>query len=207
MSPVNVAAADVCECVRLTQVAAPRDRRRPSMNSTLAPHIVGHAKGPDEMSDERDRYWFVAGVFREPRDLVATIAALRTGAFAASCLLIVANHRAGDARKALSGSGSGRVSVVAVHADGALESGDAVALPVDLRALLEAMDESGKARGRRDGEDRSQVYAQLRQDVAEGALVLVASAASPDEQLDGARILLRGNCECVLTHEIDVLRM
>ncbi len=53
-----------------------------------------------------------------------------------------------------------------------------------------------------DGEGQSQVYAQLRQDVAGGALVLIASVADPDEQLLGARILLRGNCECVLTHEI-----
>jgi hypothetical protein len=158
------------------------------------------------MADERDRYWFVAGVFREPRDLVATIAALRASAFAASRLLVVANHRAGDAEKDLVRSDFGQVPVVAVHADGGLESGDAVALPVDLRVLLEAMDESGKARSRRDGADRSQVYAQLRQDVADGALVLVASVGNPDEQLDGARILLRSNCECVLTHEIDARR-
>jgi hypothetical protein len=158
------------------------------------------------MADSRDRYWFVAAVFREPHDLVATIAELRAGAFAASRLLVVANRRAEDARKALTGSVSGGVSVVAVHADGALESGDAVALPVDLRVLLEAIDESGKGRTRRDEADRSQVYAQLRQDVAEGSLVLVASAANPDEQLVGARILLRGNCECVLTHEIDARR-
>jgi hypothetical protein len=158
------------------------------------------------MADERDLYWFVAAVFREPRDLVATIGALRAGAFAASRLLVVANHTAGDARKALAGSDCGRVSVVAVHADGALDPGDAAALPVGLRALLEAIDESGQARGRRDGEGRSQVYTQLRQDVAEGALVLVASVANPDEQLDGARILLRGNCECVLTHELDARR-
>jgi hypothetical protein len=42
----------------------------------------------------------------------------------------------------------------------------------------------------------------LRQDIAGGALVLIASVADPDQQLLGARILLRGNCECVLTHEI-----
>jgi hypothetical protein len=155
------------------------------------------------MADERDRYWFVAAVFREPCDLVATIAALRDSSFAAIRLLIVASCRADDARKALSGSDYGPVSVVTAHPDGSPESGAAPALPVDLCALLEAMDENGKGCAHRGKEDRSQVYAQLRQDVAKGALVLIAGAANPDEQLVGARILLRGNCECVLTHEID----
>jgi hypothetical protein len=172
----------------------------------LAQHILGYGKEPDEMADAPDRYWYVAAVFREPHHLVATISELRASALVSTPLLVVANHRAEDTRKVLAASEPGRVTVVAADAGGALASGPTAALPVGLRALLAAMDENGKARGRGDGEDRSQVYAQLRQDVAEGALVLVASVANPDEQLAGARILLRGNCECVLTHEIDVLR-
>ncbi|NIO43298.1 MAG: hypothetical protein GTO41_25975 [Burkholderiales bacterium] len=53
-----------------------------------------------------------------------------------------------------------------------------------------------------DGKAPSPVYAQLIKDVADGAVVLIASAAGPEQQLRGARILLRGNCECVLTHEL-----
>jgi hypothetical protein len=86
--------------------------------------------------------------------------------------------------------------VIDVHSDGAASPG----LPVELSTLLEAMAADGRGDG--SGQVRSQVYAQLRQDIAEGALVLIASVADPEAQLVGARILLRGNCECVLTHEI-----
>jgi hypothetical protein len=155
------------------------------------------------MAGELKRYWFVAAVFREPRDLVSTIAELRANAFSWARLLVVANHKNGDTRKVLDGAEGGQVAVVSVSADGS--SWTAPKLPVELRTLVEAMGEgdAGK-RASPDGDGRWQVYAQLRQDVAGGALVLIASVADPDEQLLGARILLRGNCECVLTHEIAV---
>jgi hypothetical protein len=163
-------------------------------------HFPACAKEQDKMAAELKRYWFVAAVFREPRDLVATIAELRVNAFSRARLLVVANHKSGDTRKALDGAEEGQVAVVSVSADGS--SWTAPKLPVELGTLVEAM-HAGK-RASPDGDGRSQVYAQLRQDVAGGALVLIASVADPDEQLLGARILLRGNCECVLTHEIAV---
>ncbi len=153
--------------------------------------------------------WFVAAVFREPHDLVSTIAELRANDFSGNRLLVVANHRAADARKALDGSVVGPVPVTGVGENGAVKAPQSLKLSAELRTLLKAMGEvdpvERRSEGGADGPDResqSQVYAQLRQDVAGGALVLIASVADPDEQLLGARILLRGNCECVLTHEI-----
>lgn len=165
----------------------------------IVPQVLTDGRGLNEMADARDPFWFVAAVFREPGDLVATIADLRASAFAQTPVVVLANHRVEEARKALAASESGRVTVVAVRDDCPAGSDPAAALPGDLRAFLKAMNGSGPGRG----EGQAHVYAQLHQDVAEGALVLIAGVASPDAQLDGARILLRGKCECVLTHEID----
>ncbi|HEY7669207.1 MAG TPA: hypothetical protein VH852_01085 [Hyphomicrobium sp.] len=158
------------------------------------------------MADGLKRYWFVAAVFREPHDLVSTIAELRDNGFGGNRLLILANHGAEDARIVVGGSQVGPVPVVAIHANGNDPKVDAsLKLPVALRTLLEAMSvehHDGNSGKGNCGEGQSQVYAQLRQDIAGGALVLIASVADPDQQLLGARILLRGNCECVLTHEI-----
>ena len=158
--------------------------------------------GIDEMADELKRYWFVAGVFREPHDLVAPIVQLRASGIAGHGLLVIANQRAEDARRALDGSEAGRVPVIAAHyKDGAMTSNPCVKLSDALSALLGVMGDDG-VRSSDQGDGRSQVYGQLRQDVDEGAIVLIASVSDPDEQLVGARILLRGNCACVLTHEI-----
>jgi hypothetical protein len=160
------------------------------------------------MADERNRYWFVAAVFRQPRDLAATIAELRSGSFPVSQLVVVANHKPDDVRKAVGGRGPEHVTVVEARSDGAIKVGQDLNVPAGLHALLEAMEASGPVPGPgggpggREGERQSQVYAQLREDVADGAFVLIASVANPEEQLRGARVLLRGNCECVLTHEI-----
>jgi len=152
------------------------------------------------MADELRQYCFVAAVFRESGDLASTIAELRSNGIAGNRLLVVANHRAEDARKATAGSEIGPAPVIAVHGDGAIKLDASIKLSPELHTLLQAMGDDGA--GGADGAGRSQVYAQLRRDAADGALVLIASVADPDEQLLGARILLRGNCECVLTHEI-----
>jgi hypothetical protein len=175
---------------------------------TLELQALGHPKGLDVMADALKQYWFVAAVFREPHDLVSTISELRDNGFASSRLLVVANHRAMETRKAVLGADVGAVPVFAMHADGGGNAGVSVELPAGLRMLLDAIAASevgatetteAPAQG-----GQSEVYAQLRQDVADGAVVLVASVADPEEQLLGARILLRGNSECVLTHEIAV---
>jgi hypothetical protein len=169
----------------------------------LEQHALGQAKELDVMADALKQYWFVAAVFREPHDLVSTISELRDNGFASSRLLIVANHRAMDARKAVLDADVGAVPVFAMHGDGGGNVGVSVELPAGLRMLLDAIaaSETEAADAPAQG-GQSQVYAQLRQDVADGAVVLVASAADHEEQLLGARILLRGNSECVLTHEI-----
>jgi len=160
------------------------------------------------MTDDLDRYWYVAAVFREPRDLAATIGELRSSSFAAGQLLVLANHRAEDARRALDGNGETEVQVLPVQADGRIKISGERELPVGIKAILKAMDVPEPARDRGDGasssgeEQQAQVYVQLRRDIADGALVLIASVADPEDQLHGARVLLRGNCECVLTHEM-----
>jgi hypothetical protein len=165
-----------------------------------------HPKGRDVMAEALQRFWFAAAVFREPHDLVSTIAALRDKGFAGNRLLVIANHRAADMRKTVLNADVGSVPVVAMPTDGAGGAAAPAELPAGLRTLLAAIDAvDGAAQHGAAAADRgrqSQVYAQLRQDVADGAVVLVASVANPDEQLLGARILLRGNSECVLTHEI-----
>ncbi len=155
------------------------------------------------MADSLKRYWFVAAVFREPHDLVSTITELRDNGFAGNNLLVVANHKTEGARKAVLDSEVRSVPVVGVR-DGAIKAGPSLDLPAGLSTLLDSVKQSrtGDGAAERAGRGQPQVYAQLRQDVADGAVVLVASAADPEEQLLGARILLRGNCECVLTHEI-----
>ena len=155
--------------------------------------------GFDEMADELKRYWFVAAVFREPNDLVSTIAELRKSGVAGNRVVVVANHRADAARKVIGWLEADPVSVVAAHADGSTSIEPSSELSSEMFRLLAAMSDDA----RRDlGDSHSHVYAQLRQVVAAGSLILIASVADPEEQLLGARVLLRGNCECVLTHEI-----
>lgn len=158
------------------------------------------------MSDGLQRYWFVAAVFREPHDLAGASEDLCANNFASSQQLVIANHKAEEARKTLDGNGLRSVRVLPVGPERALL--DESANVPGLRALLNAMDISASAGDRNTGvsagedEHERQVYARLREDIAEGAQVLIASVANAEEQLFGARIMLRGKCECVLTLEL-----
>jgi len=180
--------------------------RKASALGILELQALQDSKGLGVMADALKRYWFVAAVFREPHDLVTTIAELRDNGFAGNRLLIVANHRAADMHKAVLGADVGAVPVISMHADAAGDGAASVELPEGLRMLLDAVAASGpgaqEAAAAPELAGQAQVYAQLRQDVAEGAVVLIASVGDPEEQLLGARVLLRGNSECVLTHEI-----
>jgi hypothetical protein len=209
MSLVGALHARGVEHLHLTQVECLRVEQCPSVVGRAA-GTGRRGRGPDEMTDELKRYWFVAAVIRQPRDLFATVAELGSGQLARRPLVVVANHEADNARKAVDSVDTDPVCVVPVDSDGAMVDAVDPALPLELRALLEAMDgreETGRRKGVRNEEEaKSQVYVQLRQDVADGALVLVASVANPEEQLQAARILLKGNCDCVLTHEIAARR-
>jgi hypothetical protein len=187
MSFVDAAPAAVCERGGSKQLALMQELRCAGL-------------GIDAMADAPKRYWFVAGVLREPHDLLAPIGQLRASGIPVNGLLIVANHRSEDARKAVDGSEAGPVPVVSVHGDEAMRVEPSRKLSPALGTLLAAM--RGGEQTVDEDDSQSQVYAQLRQDIADGAVVLFASVADPDEQLVGARILLRANCECVLTHEI-----
>jgi hypothetical protein len=161
----------------------------------------GSWKGRKEMIDELVRFWFVAAVFHAPQDLAAAVADLRARHLSNCSLLVLANHLLEGAIEQINRAGA--VPVLTAAADERRHETEG--LPRELRTLVEAMDASGSEAAPRTDE-RAQVYGQLRQDVAAGAMVLVANVANPDEQLLGARILLHANSDCVLTHEISAPR-
>lgn len=172
----------------------------------IVPVADGDGKRSGKMSDELKRYWFVVAVFRDPFDLAATVGDLRVGKLASDKLLVIANNCTGDVRKAADGGDGEPINVVVARPDGGIGGSDELALSPGLGALLRGMEASAPSNksqnSHHNGEPQSQVYAQLLQEVGDGAIVLVASVADPEQQLWGARTLLRGNCECVLTHEI-----
>lgn len=138
-----------------------------------------------------NKYWYAIAVLRHADEVEATVNRLRSSRFGCGDLLMLAD-----------GSDDGSKT----SADGRERDNDRDALSPALHSFLRAMkaSESEPTSGTlpRGREDQSKVYAHLREDVAKGAVVLVASAAGPEQQLEGARVLLRGNSECVLTHEI-----
>lgn len=191
-------------------VCAPSRKLRVTIKTT-PPVIAGEREeeettrglGLEPMAADIGRYWFVAAVFRDPKDLAETIAQMRAGGLTGR-VCVLANHAAEAARSAVAGSGD-RVSVVTFDGDGAMDLGGIDGEPAAMRALLQSMDGKADGDGEADGHvaSRPHIYAQLHEDIREGALVLMASVAGPDEQVVGARLLLKGNCECVLTHEIN----
>lgn len=157
--------------------------------------------GLDQMADGIGRYWFVAAVFRDPKDLAEAVGQMRAGGLLGR-ICVVANHAGEKARQALADGEDAEVGVVTVDGNGAMSNGEIAAEPAGMRELLEAMDGRDGADSM-DEDARPHVYTQLHEDVREGALVLLAAVDGPDEQIVGARLLLKGNCECVLTHEIN----
>lgn len=159
--------------------------------------------GLNHMADGIGRYWFVAAVFRDPMDLAETIGQMRADGLAGR-ICVVANHTVDAARQAVGRDGVEHVGVLAIDSDGAMDQREVAGEPTGMRVLLECMDgktNADDASG--DGTRRPHVYAQLHEDVRAGAFVLIASVNGPEEQVLGARLLLKGNCECVLTHEIE----
>lgn len=163
----------------------------------------------NDMAADLHTYWFAAAVFRDPRDLAATVRELRAGNLAERQFLVLANHQITDTRHVLDREGRTDVTVVPVSESGGVDVAGVGALPAGLTALLQALDAGRAPRERINGavpaasdEPTSPVYAQMRRDVSDGSLVLIANVAGPEEQLMGARIMLRGRCECVLTHEM-----
>ncbi len=201
---------DVAEDIRLAsfRLDRPQQMRRRQGQHTLNNGLkaLGDGRSSFEMTDDMKRYWFVVAVFRGPLELAATIGDLHANNFTSDELLVIADRCAGDVRKTIRGRDGSFVDVFVPRADGGFESKEGPTLPLSLSILLRAMGQNtASARSQSDSDDEqtpSPVYAQLLKDVDEGAIVLIASATDPEQQLQGARILLRGKCECVLTHEL-----
>jgi hypothetical protein len=181
-------------------------------NSGPGRDAQGVARKDQEMAGELEHYWFVAAVFRGQQDLAAAAAELAAAALAPDCVMVVSRGAHEDASNALQLTDTAALRLVTMQADGNWRDGDARMPPLGdgLRCILQGMGGSmhtphaGSAAIPVVRNGRAQIYAQLRQDVADGAYVLIANVANAQEQLHGARILLKGNCECVLTHEIAV---
>ena len=157
--------------------------------------------GLDQMADDISRYWFVAAVFRDPKDLGETIKQMRADGLSDRICVITGND-AEAARRAI--AGGNHFGIATFDADGAVNASAVDGGQAAMGVFLQSMDgraDPDKVGGR--GEDRPHVYAQLNEDIREGAYVLLASVDGPDQQIVGARLLLKGNCECVLTHEIE----
>jgi len=135
--------------------------------------MAGDAAGREQ------KYWFAVAVFRDASDADASLGQLRATTFDQQNMLVLCD-------KTIS----------------AKLNGEGTALPSGLKSFVHALKDNGD--DTRDGGNRGQsrVYSHLLRDISGGAVVLVASAASAEQQLEGARVLLRGNSECVLTHEI-----
>ena len=184
-----------------------KTRRRQGPHKLAAgSESAGDGRSSNEMTDEVKRHWFIIAVFREPSDLAATIGDLHASNFASGELVVLANHRAGDLRKAIHGRNGASLDIIVPGANGGFVGEVRAALPRSFSILLRAMEqdtESARSSSESiDGRAPSPVYSQLLKDVADGAIVLIASADGPEQQLQGARILLGGKCECVLTHEL-----
>jgi len=157
--------------------------------------------GLDRMADGIGRYWFVAAVFRDPQDLAEAIRQMRAGGLSGR-FCVLANRGAAKAHQALEAAADDAgVGVITLDGSSGMSNGKIATEPAGMRVLLESMDGRGDPDAS-DGDARPHVYTQLHEDMREGALVLLACVDGPDEQVVGARLLLKGNCECVLTHEI-----
>ncbi len=156
------------------------------------------------MAGEVKKYWYAIAVLRHADEVEAAVGRLRSSRFGCGDVLMLADHSDDGANT--SANGCEQVDLQLCRMPDRKSDNDGEALSPALHSFLRAMkaseSEPASATLPRGRKDQSKVYAHLRQDVAKGAVVLVASAAGPEQQLEGARVLLRGNSECVLTHEI-----
>ncbi len=115
-------------------------RRRSALAITAASEGWGRT-GVDEMVHELDRFWYVAAVFRDPRDLATTAEELRSNSLAAGQLMVLANHRADGADKVLDNSGRGPVWILSHRTVGSTGSDCGRGkVSQGLTALLDAFD-------------------------------------------------------------------
>lgn len=155
------------------------------------------------MADELTFHRFVAAVFRDPADVAVTIARLCEDSFAAGQFFILVSHEDATMRQALERNGVDGVPIATLEATESLEPelGSGFRELFDkLEAIKDQPRKSAAPPGPRVKEHP--IYSRLPQELARGAFVLILTVNDAEQQLRGARIVLRGNSECVLTHEL-----
>jgi hypothetical protein len=154
------------------------------------------------MADELRCHRFVAAVFRDPGDVAQSISRLLQDSFTASQFLVLVSHDGTGMGQALKRNGVEGVSVAP------LKSTDPLPLGSGLRHLLgkmKAIDRQLREAGAPFAvEDTHPIYSRLPAELARGAFILIFAVEHAEQQLRGARMVLRGNSECVLTHELEL---
>jgi hypothetical protein len=154
------------------------------------------------MTDELRCHRFVAAVFRAPADVARSVARLLEESFTASRLLVLVAHEGAEMGNALKEMGVEGVSVTPLDAD--------ASSPLDtgltyLLGKMQAIDRQLRAAGTPIAMQNAQsIYLRLPAELARGAFVLIFTVEDAEQQLRGARMVLRGNSECVLTHELEL---
>jgi hypothetical protein len=154
------------------------------------------------MADELRCHRFVAAVFRDPADVAQSISRLLKDSFAASQFLVLVSQDGAGMAQALERSGVDGVLVAP------LEAADPLPLGSGITHLLGKMQAINRRLRALDApfavEVGHPIYSRLPAELARGAFILIFTVEDAVQQLRGARMVLRGNSECVLTHELEI---
>ena len=154
------------------------------------------------MADELRCHRFVAAVFRDPADVAQSISRLLQDSFAASQFLVLVSHAGAEMGQALKRNGVDGVSVASLEAVDSLPLGSGI---THLLGKMQAIDRRLREAGAPFAvEDTHPIYSRLPAELARGAFILIFTVEHAEQQLRGARMVLRGNSECVLTHELEL---
>jgi hypothetical protein len=153
------------------------------------------------MADELRCHRFVAAVFRDPAEVARSISRLVEDSFAGSQFLVLVSRET-EARQVLVPSGVSGVSVATLGGADPLPLGSGIAhLLGKIRAIGRRLREGAAPVA---GEDGHTIYSRLPAELERGGFVLIFTVDDAELQLRGARMMLRGNSECVFTHELEL---
>jgi hypothetical protein len=152
------------------------------------------------MADELRCHRFVAAVFRDPVEVTRSISRLVEDGFAGSQFLVLVSHET-ETRQVLLPSGVTGVSIAVLGADPQPLGSGIAHLLGKMRAIGRQLREGAAPVA---GEDGHTIYSRLPAELERGGFVLIFTVDGAELQLRGARMMLRGNSECVLTHELEL---